>query len=218
MTEFVVVVFGVLVALGVNEWRDEHEDRIVEAEYLNRLRVDIESDVEQFLAFDRILENKSHFLQSLLDGTTNAEFGSDAEALMVAVVYSSFKGLPDSVSTTFDELQSTGRLALIQDVDRRDALSKYYSGFEHMSGVFAQPFGDYTQFLFAAVPGAVFREWGLSRSVSRINELRSALDELQRKPELTSVVNSEIAYSTSMQFTLAGYRDQAETLLQLLDE
>lgn len=218
MTEFVVVVFGVLVALGVNEWRDEHEDRIVEAEYLDRLRVDIESDIEQFLAFDRILEKKSHFLQSLLDGTTNAEIGRDAEALMVAIIYSSFKGLPDSVSTTFDELRSTGRLALIQDVDRRDALSKYYSGFEHMSGVFAQPFGDYEQTLYAAVPGAVFREWGLSRSVSRINELRGALDELQRKPELTSIVNSEIAYATSMQFTLAGYRDRAETLLQLLDE
>ena len=135
-TEFVVIVVGVLAALAVDEWRSERNDRQIESEYVLRLRTDIQADIEGFYWFEQILETKASFLQSLLDDTIDSDFLDDTRSLMEAQVYSSFIALPDSVSTTFDELQSTDRLALIQDLTQRDALSKYYSGFKHILALY----------------------------------------------------------------------------------
>ncbi len=217
-TEFVVIVVGVLAALAVDQWRDERNDRKTEAEYLSRLRIDVEADIEQFYSFEQILETKARLLQSLLDDTINSEFAHDPRSLMEAVQYSSFIALPDSVSTTFDELQSTGRLALIQDLSQRDALSKYYSGFNHISAILSEPSGDYRRLLWGTVPGAVSRDWRLSDSVSRVDELRQSLKLLQENPELPAALNNDITYATTMQYYLALYRDRAEILLDLLNQ
>jgi len=217
-TEFVVIVVGVLAALAVDQWRDERNDSQIEAEYLGRLRIDVEADIEHFYSFEQILETKARLLQSLLDDTINSEFAHDPRSLMEAVQYSSYIALPDSVSTTFDELQSTGRLALIQDLSQRDALSKYYSGFNHISAILSEPSGDYRRLLWGTVPGAISRDWRLSDSVSRVDELRQSLKLLQENLELPAALNNEITYATTMQYYLAIYRTQAENLLQLLNQ
>ncbi len=217
-TEFVVIVVGVLAALAVDQWRDERKDSETEAEYLSRLRIDVAADIERFYLFEKILETKARFLQSLLDHTIDSEFAHDPRSLMEAVQYSSYIALPDSVSTTFDELQSTGRLALIQDLAVRDALSKYYSGFQHISAILSEPIGNYKRLLWGTVPGAVSRDWRLSNSISSADELRQSLELLQANPDLPAALNSEITYATSMQYYLVMYRNQAENLLHLLNQ
>ena len=217
-TEFVVIVVGVLAALAVDQWRDERNDSKTEAEYIGRLRTDIEADIENFYGFEQILETKARFLQSLLDDTINSEFEHDPRGLMEAVQYSSFIALPDSVSTTFDELQSTGRLALIQDVAQRDALSKYYSGFSHISAILAEPRGNYRQLLWGTVPGAISRDWRLSNNISGADDLRHSLALLQANPDVPAALNNEITYAAIMQYYLVMYRNQAEKLLPSLNQ
>ena len=217
-TEFVIIVVGVLAALAVDEWRSERNDRQIEAEYLFRLRTDIQADIENFIEFERIFETKASFLQSLLDNTIDSDYLDDTHRLMAASVYSSYMALPDSVSTTFDELQSTGRLALIQDLAQRDALSKYYSGFNHISAIFSKPDSNYRQLLSETVPGAITREWRLSESISRPHEFRQSLKLLRANPDAQAALNSEITYASSMQYYLARYRSQAENLLDLVNQ
>ena len=215
-TEFVVIVFGVLAALAVDEWRDERNNQVTEAEYLTRLRTDIEADIENFSRFEKILESKARFIQSLLDDTYGLEYSGDPDGLMRAVRTSSFIALPDSVSTTFDELQSTGRLALIKNIELRDALSKYYSGFEHITTIFDEPSGDYRQLLWGSIPGSVYRQWMESNSISSVEELNDGLEQLKAVPELSAAANNEITYATFMQFYLRQSREQAERLLSSL--
>ena len=217
-TEFVVIVVGVLAALAVDQWMSERDDRKTAAEYIIRLRIDVEADIENFYRFERILEAKAHFLQSLLDDTIDSVFADDTRGLMEAKVYSSYRALPDSVSTTFDELQSTGRLALIQDLAQRDALSKYYSGFEHISAVLSEPFGNYRRLMAETIPAAITREWRLSNSISKTDEFRQSLKDLQANPDACAAINSEIVYATAMQYWLSSYRNQAENLHQLLNQ
>ena len=217
-TEFVVIVVGVLAAFAVDEWRSERNDRRIEAEYLLRLRTDIQANIETFYGFEQILETKASFLQSLLDDTIDSDFLDDTRSLMEAKVYSSFIALPDIVSTTFEELQSTGRLALIQDLAQRDALSKYYSGFKHISAILSKPDSNYRRLVSETVPGAITREWRLSKSISRPDEFRQSLKLLQANPDVQAALNSEIAYASSMQYYLALYRNRAENLLDLLNQ
>ena len=216
--EFVVIVVGVLAALAVDQWRSERDDRKTEVEYITRLRIDVEADIENFYRFERILEAKAQFLQSLLDDTIDSVFADDTRGLMEAKVYSAYRALPDSVSTTFDELQSTGRLALIQDLAQRDALSKYYSGFEHISAVLSEPFGNYRRLMAETIPAAITREWRLSNSISKPDEFRQSLKDLQANPDARAALNSEIVYATTLQYWLSSYRNQAEILRQLLTQ
>ena len=217
-TEFVVIVFGVLVALAVDEWRDEREDNVTELEYLARLRINIEADIENFSDHINILEEKANFLQTLADDSYQSAYDGDPIGLMQALRLSAFVALPDSVSTTFDELQNTGRLALIEDIDLRDALSSYYSGFEHISAIFVEATGDYRPLLYGAIPGSIFREWVLSGSISDVDGLLVGLKQLTAHPDSSTAINNEIAYASVMQFYLQQWRDQAETLRVLVEK
>ena len=215
-TEFVIIVFGVLAALAVDEWRNERDDRVTEAEYLMRLRADIESDIETFSGHEQILESKARFLQSLADDSYSSIYDGDPKGLMQDLRLSAFVGLPDSVSTTFNELQSTGRLALIRNIDIRDALSSYYSAFDPVSEIFREATGDYRQLLYGSIPGSVYREWVLSNSVSSPDDLHDGLDRLKENPELRDAINNEITYASIMQSYLIRWREKAEELLYSL--
>lgn len=217
--EFVIIVMGVLAALAVDEWRGEYDDRKTEIDYLNRLRVDIERDIDTFSREISVLEKKAGFLQSLLDKSIEVEFSENPRGLMEAKVYSSFKGMPDSVSTTFDELTSTGRLALIRDLEIRNAMSEYYSGYASLNDQVNQmPMGVYSTLVLGIVPGDIAREWRLSSSISKPDEFVRSLVLLQEHPDLPSAANIEITYATALQFYVIQFRDRAIALLKLLHE
>ena len=127
--------------------------------------------------------------------------------------------MPDSVSTTFDELTSTGRLALIRDLKIRSAMSEYYSGDASLNEQVNQmPAGDYASLVLGIVPGDISREWRLSNTISKPDEFVRSLVVLQEHPDLPSAANMEITYATALQFYLLQYRDRAIALLDLLDE
>lgn len=216
--EFVVIVMGVLAALAVDEWRGDYEDRKTEIDYLDRLRVDIERDIEKFSSEILVLEKKADFLQSLLDKTIESQFSENPRGLMEAKVYSSFRGLPVSVSTTFDELKSTGRLALIRDLEIRNTMSEYYSGYASLNEqVNMTPMGDYGPLILGVVPGDIAREWRLSNRISKPDEFVQSLILLQEHPDLAAAANVEITYATALQFYVMQFRDQARDLLDLLN-
>lgn len=217
--EFVIIATGVLAALAVDEWRSEYNDRKTEIDYLSRLRVDLERDIDTFTREISVLEKKAGFLQSLLDKTIESEFSEDPRALMEAKVYSSFKGMPDSVSTTFDELTSTGRLALIRDLEIRSAMSEYYSGYVSLNEQVNQmPIGDYAGLVLGIVPGDIAREWRLSNTISKPDDFVQSLVLLQEHPDLPMAANAEITYATALQFYVIKFRDQAIDLRDLLQE
>jgi hypothetical protein len=217
--EFAIIAMGVLAALAVDEWRGEYNDRRTEAEYLDRLRVDLQRDIEKFSSEILVLEKKAGFLQSLLDKTTDSQFSEDPARLMEAKVYSSFRGLPNSVSTTFDELKSTGRLGLIRDLQIRKATSEYYSEYASVNTqVNMFSFGDYGRLVLGIVPGDIAREWRLSNTISKPDEFRQSLRLLQEHPDLPAAANIEITYGTALQYYVTQFRDRARELLNLLNE
>ncbi len=217
--EFVIIVMGVLAALAVDEWRSDYNDRKTEVDYLGRLRVDIERDIEELSSQILLLEAKADFIQSLRDNTIESQFSENPRALMEAKVYSSFRGLPDSVSTTFDELKSTGRLALIRDLVIRNAMSEYYSGTESLSArLYQMPMGNYGRLVLEIIPGDIAREWRLSNTISKPDEFLQNLRVLQAHPDLPAAANIEITYATALQFYAIQFRDQARELLDLLNK
>ena len=118
--EFFVIVLGVLVALATDQWWSERENRQIEAEYLVRISADIRSDIEQFQILEEIFAIKLQTTRELRDHQDSDLLSRSPEDLHKALVSSGYAALPDSISTTYDELMSTGRFALIESVAQRD--------------------------------------------------------------------------------------------------
>jgi len=205
------------VALAVDQWNTAREDRNREARYIDRLRADLEWDTATFASFERErMTVKMEVLDALL--------ADDAIDRLLArpnlvndLSWSGFKALPANRPATFEELQSTGDLSLLQDLELRGALSRYYSGFDHISRILSEPDGDYRARLSSSISGQVMRDWRLSDTAPDMSVLRDDLEALVSSPGLQASVNSELSYAASMAFYLHDYLEQAVQLLESLD-
>ncbi len=215
--ELLLIVMGVSIALAASSWYEDQIDRRTEAEYLDRLRAALAIDIARFTDFERVLNIKANTLKALSTGIATSLLSGDADDLMHDLTYSSFKALPESNSATYEELKSTGKLALIRDVNLRDALAQYYSGYELMTGILAEPMGPYRIIMRSSLPGNTSYDWRVNNQPIDLSELRSGLEILLSHPELESAINSELFYTADMQFYLQMYRTKAKELLDVLD-
>ena len=135
---------------------------------------------------------------------------------MEGLINSSYVALPDSRSTTFDELMSTGRLALLENVDQRDALSRYYSGFEHISAILSNPVGNYRRLLFETIQPDLLKRSRLTGNPVELSDIQSDVERLILHPDFLPAANAEIVYANSLLYFLQQYRRQAEQVLDLL--
>ena len=211
-----MIVLGVLVALAVDEWRSEREDRNTELEYIARIRADIQADIDNFKGLERRFQSKAETIKELTNYPESDIFSRDPTRLLEGLRNSSYVALPDSRSTTFDELMSTGRLALIESVKQRDALSQYYSGFEHISAILFSPIGDYRRLLYETLdPNLLLRSKSL-KNPGETSNVEDSLDRFVSHPDFLPAANAEVVYADALLYYLQQYRNQAEQLLELL--
>ena len=219
LTDFVVIVIGVLAALAVDQWNDNRNDRATEAEYLMRLRADLNQDIRSFTRNEEVFETKARIIKDLRDQPVSALLSRDLEALLQDLVFSGYYGLPETRSTTFDELSSTGRLMLIQDVALREGLSRYHITHEFMSELLLVGLhGDYLRLLHESLPGELLYQWLLSNILDDPEALQRGLDVLKSDPRLVAAANAEIRYAVQQIYETRRFRNLAEELLELLQE
>jgi hypothetical protein len=214
--QFVVIVVGVLVALAVDQWRSDRNDRAREAEYLARLTADLTADTATFSEFLSLLGTKSDVLGALLVDSARSLSNAEPSALMDRLTASGFVALPPNRAGTFRELQTTGNLGLLEDVSMRDALAQYYMGYDHISGVLAASPGSYRLYLWSAIPGDLSYRRRVGDGAVDGTQLANGLATLRRMPDLTRVVNAELTYTAAMTYYLTEYRRIAQNLLTLL--
>ncbi len=216
--ELFLIATGVTIALAVNAWYADSVDRLTEAEYLDRLRADLAEDISNFTQFDDILETKAITLKDLITESEASLFSRDSNSLMSALNYSSFIALTENRSTTFEELQSTGSLALIRDAGLRNMLARYYSEYELISAILAEPSGPYREMLRSSLPGDAVYDWRVNEKPMDASELHRGLRSLMSHPDLEAAVNSELYYTAAMVFYLRRFRAQAEELLETVNQ
>ena len=150
--EFVLIVVGVLVALAVETAIESRKDESLRDEYLVRLRQDIELDK---LAIERRVEfftDVQRFSGQIL-GWLGADRDLDHEALLASYYAAEiWPFLP--VRNTYDDLQNTGNIRLLDDIDLRTRLSGYYNKANtSISGW--RPSEDYREIVRGVIPNDV---------------------------------------------------------------
>ncbi|MDM9632125.1 DUF6090 family protein [Robiginitalea aurantiaca] len=125
--EIMLVVIGILIALQVDNWNEERQERIAELNFLSRLREDLKVDNAYFRK--RIEEANSSeaagkiFLKKLFEKQQSLE-----EAVSLWDLFREFHSseMLTIQNSTYSEMLYAGRLELITDRELKSLLLEYY--------------------------------------------------------------------------------------------
>jgi hypothetical protein len=123
--EFFLVVLGVLAALMVDTWIEQRNDDNLRQEYLARLADDLEAD-RQSLEYRILFFTSVHSfgLQTLERLRSD---GPVDQVAILAAYYASENYTFFPIRNTYEDLQSTGNIRLLDDIELRLALASYHS-------------------------------------------------------------------------------------------
>lgn len=131
ITELVIVVAGVLIALAADGWSQRQADRALELRYLNDLVVDLTSDTAQLRAAIDLAETRAALGHAVLRAADGDTVLSPSD-LVVALERQFYFAFPAYSRTTISDLMSTGNLRLLQGRDLKRQLSDYYQTIERL--------------------------------------------------------------------------------------
>ena len=128
--DLIVVVVGIYIGLQADAWMSGQRDREIEQEYLLRLLDDMEFSAEAqgaaIATFDDSIDAMDYLAVKIRDGEWQ---NADPERVRVAIDALGWVVRPVTKMTTVRELQSTGNILLIQDIEIRDAIGQLESSY-----------------------------------------------------------------------------------------
>lgn len=217
--EMVVIVLGVLVALGVDQWNDGRKERVLEANYLEALSRDVRGDSVAYVQiFLPALAVADSALRAIAPVVRGAPLEGDTVAFLEAVSLGGRLGSPTLLTlarrTTFDELIATGKLGIIRSAPLRAALVDYYEQARIGSERLQARIPDYPMAVHAYYPAELRQE----KTVDDVRAfgLRRAVEGF-RSPEFEAVMNQEFNFVFMAQPSMESGVEQTNALLRLLE-
>jgi hypothetical protein len=154
--EIALVMIGILLALQVSNWNDIRKERNLEKRYLSELVLDLKTDsivISNFIAQSNIqIKNKYKLLEYINEKLL---FPKDSLALFFnnqwQITYSF-----NPITTTLDEMKSTGNIGVIQNSDLRRKILETYNNYtihinQHQN-IYDEQQGEIWKLLFSTVP------------------------------------------------------------------
>lgn len=151
--ELVVIVLGVLIALGVDSWVSWTQDRTREVEYLERLVDDVEYDLAEIAFVEAVATAGAAYADSLL--MPGVADGWEDAHLVGALVIASNARQPDLSRSTWQELVSSGRIGLIRSREVRTQLANYERLFLELVGFWDRAPADLQVWVRSRIPDGV---------------------------------------------------------------
>jgi len=184
LSETLVVVLGVLIALGLNDYWTDRQERGLELQYLKRIHEDVSVDAEVIdLWFGDGLQRKLQALDAIAPVVRGeVPVPEDVESFLRNVVTGGHGGTSATrwvTTTTIEDLKSTGNLRLIRDVDVRRNIARYYHDMERLYIRSRDRRTGYTAFVFSQLPVdlddelnlASVKDFGPDRAVERFRSI-----------------------------------------------
>ena len=203
VVEVLIIVVGVLIALGIDSWNNNRIDRNIEAEYLFRLSEDAAYNAEQGRQILEALERKSSKLEQLarIAGNSQPKGMLDSKTVLALIGAGTDLGwsFPDFRTNTFDELRTTGRLSLIRDIALRTAITDYDAGLRETVGRIDARRSDYPHYVYTLLqPEQMIEYSNLSAPLPSIDVNVSMGDRVTdaiESSEFEGLLNAERNYT-----------------------
>lgn len=182
--EFLAIVLGVLVALGVDQWRGSRADVRLEAEYYRSLVEDLERDIDEYEIASDFIAVSMRAADQVLATITGAPAAEPFPTLAEAVQYASWVNYPAWTSGTVDELVNSGTIRLVRNQEVKRAVLAYYDGIAEWKPRLQSPefqaFIEYRRVTAGWLP-VDLDTWTRDRSIPQSGDLATLDPELERK-------------------------------------
>ena len=219
VAEFLVVVLGVVVALGVDEWRETLTERAEESLYYERLAEDLAADIANWEQLVLLLTPKDEALagiqQWMLEPSPPDQHRLQelAQDLAMGAVYSG--SVPPPRRSTYEELLSTGKIAVIRDPRLRAALIDYHFAFDNLFVRVSSRTTGYEKLVYSLVPREI-RGTGdnFARSDLRESELRSVAQGVREADELGPALVAERNRTGFLRSQFEAMINRAQALME----
>lgn len=217
MIEFAIVVLGIVVALQAENWNQERHNRQLEQVYIGRLADETRANLEILRQHLQIYEDKVRFIDALPGMALAEAFERDPQAFMYELDYSSYVALPNLRAETYQELESTGRLALIRDAELRSAVASNLNDYRSTQPVFVAPIGGYRRLLFETLPGRAYYEYRVGNGVTDTAAVVAAVEQFRSDPRFAAAANAEMTYGADALFYVLEFIQRSEKILARLE-
>jgi hypothetical protein len=125
--EILVVIVGLMLAFQLDRWWEQRGEIVQEAEYVDRLIADIESDIPVIsyaIGLAGLRKDMADLLMAVAEDPTAAS--QKPAHFIAAVTQAAFTYSPNLASHTFEDMRSTGNLRLLRSPTIKNALYGYY--------------------------------------------------------------------------------------------
>ena len=130
LAELVLIVAGILIALYIDGWMQDRQDRARETAYLELLRDDlelIEAELAEYITSEESIVATG---KTFLDAVSTADSSGGQRSLQGMLGEMSVRRTLSIVSAAYTDLTSTGNLQLIRNPDLRRDLVNYFARIE----------------------------------------------------------------------------------------
>jgi hypothetical protein len=157
VAETLVVVLGILIALGLDDYRTGINERRLAIEYVVRIQDDVDRDLRYLAAaWNPRLKLKRESLESIAPVIRGqSPVPADSVAFLKSVSLGGVMGTTAAAwytDTTFQDMRATGNLRLIQDAAVRAKIAEYYEMLESEALRLERRFTNYVPFVHSVMP------------------------------------------------------------------
>jgi hypothetical protein len=226
--ELITIVLGVLIALGVDGWRQDREELKIASDHLS----DITAELRQNLCtVERIrvrqMPRKIESLQTVLDflNDPNAEV-ADPAALLHAFARSTSAARPWLVDNQYQALQNSGNVRLVRKLHPDLSLSGVYEGPDVLFSQVERIQGNYAVVVNELIPAQLQSRFSQLRGYTSGEDAPAMVDDTDlaqaveairaRRSELLGLARNEAAVATGRWYALTRISEDLSTTVQEL--
>ncbi len=124
--EILLVVIGILIALSINNWNEKTKHRAEEIRILEKVSIDLISDINQLEDLINQAKNRQTKVDSIFTILYKDSNSDPIEFLKLNFEAISIENHFEVNSSTFDESQASGSIKFIQNDSLREDIFNYY--------------------------------------------------------------------------------------------
>jgi hypothetical protein len=140
ISEILLVVIGILIALQVNNWNEERKQTNLSEEYISRIAEDLDRLIErseyQSTQYREVLSSISATQHLLERGTPLSD--TEKETVDFAMIWFPRTTYQLPSMLTYEEMKESGNLNLIDDITLRNELAEFYSYILQVESIFVR--------------------------------------------------------------------------------
>lgn len=125
ITEIILLVVGVVIALQVNNWGQQRNDQELEKYYLEALHEEVKkdiNDIQEVIEYDIVRLNAVNSLLTLIKEKKSISDDSTKQLWGAILITNGIN--PNTI--VFEDMKSTGRLRLLSSTELRFQIQEYY--------------------------------------------------------------------------------------------